>query len=186
MILPIVAFGSAILRDKCINITSNYPELDNLIDNMWETMYAANGVGLAAPQINKKIRLFIIDTMSFNQDENIEDVMPVKQVFINPRIIDESGDKWTFNEGCLSIPEIREDVVRKSIIKIEYLDEKFNKRIKEYDGVVARVIQHEYDHINGVLFIDKISPLRKRMIKGKLLDINNGRVKTSYKMRLYK
>ena len=184
MILPIAAFGSPILRKKCDEIESNYHNLDSLLFDMWETMYNAKGVGLAAPQINKSIRLFLIDTTPFLDEE--EDVEAVKKVFINPVIIEEKGEKWCFNEGCLSIPEIREDIVRKSSIIIEYLDESFNRHIDTFHGLTARVIQHEYDHINGVLFIDKLSPLRKRMIKGKLVDITSGNVSASYKMRFFK
>ena len=183
MILPIVAFGNPILRGKCQNISADYPDLIDLLSNMWETMYQANGVGLAAPQINKSIRLFLIDTTPFKDDEEISNDQIVKKVFINPILIEESGEKWSFNEGCLSIPDIREDVIRNSTITISYFDENFKKHTDVFDGLVARVIQHEYDHINGVLFVDKISPLRKRMIKGKLKDITKGNVKVSYKMR---
>ena len=165
MILPIIGFGSSILRDKCLSINSKYPDLELLINNMWETMYASNGVGLAAPQINKSIRLFLVDTTPFESDNEL-DVEIVKQVFINPVIVSEEGDSWQFSEGCLSIPYIREDVSRKSKITIEYFDKEFNKISRSYSGIAARVIQHEYDHLNGVLFIDKISPLRKRMLKG--------------------
>ncbi len=182
MILPIVAFGAPILRKKCVSITDDYPDLDLLLSNMWETMYEACGVGLAAPQINKSIKLFLIDTAPFADDETL-DIKIVKKVFINARIIKESGKEWNFNEGCLSIPEIREDVTRKSSITIEYFDEKFQKHIDTFDGLTARVIQHEYDHINGILFIDKISILRKRMIKGKLIDISKGKTNVNYKMR---
>lgn len=185
MILPIVAFGASILRTKCVDITKDFPDLDLLIQNMWETMYAASGVGLAAPQVNKSIRLFLIDTTPFLSDEH-PDFKSVKKVFINPLIISQEGEEWLFNEGCLSIPEIREDVTRKPLITIEYFDENFEKHIEEYDGVTARVIQHEYDHLNGILFIDNLSPLRKRMIKGKLLDISKGRINTSYRMRILK
>ena len=183
MILPIVAFGNPILRSKCQNISADYPDLIDLLSNMWETMYQANGVGLAAPQINKSIRLFLIDTTPFNDDDEISNDQIVKKVFINPILIEESGEKWSFNEGCLSIPDIREDVIRNSTITISYFDENFKKHTDVFDGLVARVIQHEYDHINGILFVDKISPLRKRMIKGKLKDITKGNVKVSYKMR---
>ena len=183
MILPIVAFGNPILRSKCQNISADYPDLIDLLSNMWETMYQANGVGLAAPQINKSIRLFLIDTTPFNDDDEISNDQIVKKVFINPILIEESGEKWSFNEGCLSIPDIREDVIRNSTITISYFDENFKKHTDVFDGLVARVIQHEYDHINGVLFVDKISPLRKRMIKGKLKDITKGNVKVSYKMK---
>tara|TARA_B100000579_G_C22751302_1_gene814169 strand:- start:154 stop:708 length:555 start_codon:yes stop_codon:yes gene_type:complete len=183
MTLPIVAFGNPILRSKCQNISADYPGLIDLLSNMWETMYQANGVGLAAPQINKSIRLFLIDTTPFKDDEEISNDQIVKKVFINPILIEESGEEWSFNEGCLSIPDIREDVIRNSTITISYFDENFKKHTDVFDGLVARVIQHEYDHINGVLFVDKISTLRKRMIKGKLKDITKGNVKVSYKMR---
>ena len=173
MILPIVAFGAPILRKKCTKVTQDFPDLDILIENMWETMYAAHGVGLAAPQINKGIRLFIIDTSPFLEDEESE-VQALKTVFINPVITLETGDEWEFNEGCLSIPDIREDISRKAEIEIEFLDENFKKHSKKFDGLTARVIQHEYDHLEGILFTDKISPLRKRMLKGKLKDISNG------------
>ena len=185
MTLPIVAFGSPILRKKCVEISPDYPELEILLENMRETMYEASGVGLAAPQINKSIRLFFIDTTPFSDEEKNETVI-VKQVFINPKILKETGEEWIFNEGCLSIPDIREDISRKSSITIEYFDENFKKHIDTYEGIAARVIQHEYDHIEGVLFTDRISLLRKRMIKGKLLDISKGKVNVSYKMRFAK
>jgi len=183
MILPIVAFGSPILRKKCVDISPDYPELEMLLENMKETMHEAHGVGLAAPQINKSIRLFLIDTTPFVDDEEETEKVIVKQVFINARILEEVGEEWGFNEGCLSIPDVREDISRKPNITIEYFDENFEKHTDTYDGLTARVIQHEYDHIQGILFTDKISALRKRMIKGKLLDISKGKVDVSYKMR---
>jgi peptide deformylase len=183
MILPIVAFGSPILRKMCSDISPDYPEFDTILANMWETMYEANGVGLAAPQVNKGIRLFLIDTTPFFDDEDEINEVIVKQAFINARILDESGEEWEFNEGCLSIPDLREDVSRKSTITIEYMDENFEKHTATYDGLTARVIQHEYDHINGILFTDKLTALRKRMIKGKLMDISKGKVNSTYKMR---
>ena len=183
MILPIVAFGAPVLRKKCVDLTPEYPELETLLANMWETMYEACGVGLAAPQINKGIRLFLIDTTPFVEDEDETAEEIVKQAFINARIIEETGEEWDFNEGCLSIPDVREDVSRKSTVTIEYLDENFKKHTKTFDGLTARVIQHEYDHIDGVLFTDKLSALRKRMIKGKLMDISKGKVNAAYKMR---
>ena len=186
MILPIVAFGAPILRKNCVDITPEYPKLESLLANMWETMYEASGVGLAAPQINKAIRLFLIDTTPFVEDEEETEEIIVKQTFINARIIEEKGEKWDFNEGCLSIQDVREDISRKSTITIEYLDENFKKNIDTYDGLTARVIQHEYDHIDGILFTDKISALRKRMIKGKLIDISKGKVNVAYKMRFSK
>ena len=181
MILPIIAFGNPILRKRSVNITSDYKDLNLLINNMWETMYAAQGVGLAAPQINKNIRLFIIDTTPFLEDNSEMD--PFKQVFINPNIISYNGDMIDFNEGCLSIPHIREDINRNSNIIIEYYDENFNFYKREFKGINSRVIQHEYDHIEGVLFIDKVSPLRKRMLKGKLKDIQLGNINVSYRMK---
>ena len=186
MILPIVAFGSPILRKKCVDISADYPNLDVLLINMWETMYQASGVGLAAPQINKAIRLFLIDTTPFEDDLEESQEKVVKKVFINAKIIKETGEEWDFNEGCLSIPEIREDITRKPSITIKYLDEHFKEHTDVFDGLIARVIQHEYDHLNGILFTDKISPLRKRMIKGKLSDIIKGKVSTTYKMRFFR
>jgi len=186
MILAISTFGSPILRKKCKNITENYPELNDLISNMWETMYKASGVGLAAPQINRAIKLFLIDTTPFLNDDEEKKIEVVKKVFINPKIIIEKGEEWDFNEGCLSIPEIREDIKRKSSITIEYFDENFIKHTDIFDGLTARVIQHEFDHINGILFTDKISPLRKKIIRSRLIDISKGKVSTDYKMRFYK
>jgi len=183
MILPIVAFGSPILRKKCIDISPDYPELEILLENMKETMHEAHGVGLAAPQVNKAIRLFLIDTTPFVDDEEETEEVIVKQAFINARILKETGEEWDFNEGCLSIPDVREDISRKPRITIEYFDENFEKHTDTYDGLTSRVIQHEYDHIQGVLFTDKISALRKRMIKGKLMDISKGKVNVAYKMR---
>ena len=183
MIIPISAFGLPILRVKCKNINPDYHNLNELINNMWETMHNANGVGLAAPQINLGIKLFVIDTTVFKNDSENKDIIPVKKVFINAKITKETGNEWNFNEGCLSIPEIRENVTRKSIITIEYFDENFNKHTDKFDGLNARVIQHEYDHINGILFIDKLSVLRKRMIKNKLKNISKGKINTDYKMR---
>ena len=185
MELPIIAFGSQVLRKKCSEIDSSYKNLSTLLENMWETMYNASGVGLAAPQIGLSIRLFIVDTHPFFEDET-DQSNPIKEVFINPCIIEETGEILDFNEGCLSIPNLREDVSRKSIIKIQYFDSNFNKQEKIFDGISARVIQHEYDHIEGVLFVDKISALRKRMIKRKLLDISKGNISTEYRMKFSK
>jgi len=186
MILPIVAFGSPVLRKQCKDITAEYSELDSLLFNMWETMYNAKGVGLAAPQVNKAIKLFLVDTSPFLEDEKELEFQAVKKVFINAKIITEEGENWSFNEGCLSIPDLREDINRKSSITIEYLDENFRKHTDVFDGLTARVIQHEYDHTNGVLFIDRISPLRRRMIKGKLMNISKGKVDVAYKMKFFK
>ena len=185
MILPIVAYGSNVLRSQCKEIDSSYSNLDQLIENMFETMYAASGVGLAAPQINKSIRLFIIDTSPFKDDES-PDHEVCKKIFINPKITSLTGESWSFSEGCLSIPEVREDVKRLSEITIEYFDKDFNKLTEIYDGLNARVILHEYDHIEGILFVDKISPLRKRMNKGKLKDISNGTLNANYLIRSFK
>ena len=185
MILPIVAYGSNVLRSQCKEIDSSYSNLDQLIENMFETMYAASGVGLAAPQINKSIRLFIVDTTPFKDDESPDHAV-CKNIFINPKITSITGESWSFSEGCLSIPEVREDVKRLSEITIEYFDKDFNKHTETYDGLNARVILHEYDHIEGILFVDKISPLRKRMIKGKLKDISNGTLNANYLIRSFK
>lgn len=196
MVLPIVVYGDPVLRKVCTDIDKNYEGLEQLIKDMFETMYEANGVGLAAPQINKPIRLFIVDATPFSDadedeesefsKEEMEQIKHFKKVFINARILSEMGDEWKFNEGCLSIPKIREDVNRKPKIKIEFYDEKFVKHTEEYDGVIARIIQHEYDHIEGVLFTDKISPLKRKLIAGKLNDISKGKINPDYKIRVYK
>lgn len=188
MILPIVAYGENILKTKAVNITSGYPELKKLINDMWETMYNANGVGIAAPQIGKSIRLFVIDASPFSEDDEISDdevstLKNFKKVFINPEIIDETGDEWNFIEGCLSIPNVREDIKRKEKITIKYYNESFEEIELDLEGLAARVVQHEYDHIEGVLFIDKLSSLKKKLLKGKLNDISKGKIKTEYKMR---
>jgi len=179
MKLPIVAYGDPILKKIATDIDKDYPELQKLISDMFDTMYYANGVGLAAPQIGLPIRLFIVD---ISEDE--EDGTPgYKKVFINAKILEETGEAWLFNEGCLSIPDIRENVSRKPNIKITYLDENFVEHTDDVDGMPARVIQHEYDHIEGKLFTDKISVLRKTMLKSKLDAISKGNIKTDYKMK---
>ncbi len=188
MIYPIVAYGDSVLRKKCKDIPEDYPRLDEIIDNMWETMYNAYGVGLAAPQVGLPLRMFMIDPSPFAEDEELEEsdkeqLKNLKKVFINPKIVEEEGDEWAFNEGCLSIPEIREDVFRKPVITIEYQDENFENHRETYSGLAARVIQHEYDHIEGILFTDKLSSLKKRLIKGKLANISKGKIKIDYKMR---
>ena len=188
MILPILAYGSPVLKKISIDIKPNYPNLNELISNMWETMYAAKGVGLAAPQIGLSIRLFVIDATPFLDDENMDDfelnsIKNFKKVFINPKITKENGSLWEFNEGCLSIPEIREDVSRRSKIKIEYFDENFQFHKLELSGLAARVVQHEYDHIDGILFTDHISSLKKRLIKRKLNNISSGSIKVDYEMK---
>lgn len=188
MILPIVAYGDPVLKKKAKEIPEDFPNLQELIDNMFETMYNANGVGLAAPQIGRSLRLFIVDASPFAEDELISEdekalLKEAREVFINPRIINEKGDEWDFNEGCLSIPEVREDVFRKPDIEIEYYDRDFNHQHKKLEGLYARVVQHEYDHIEGVLFTDKLSSLKKRLIKGKLKNIANGKIDVDYRMR---
>jgi peptide deformylase len=181
MVYPIIAYGDPVLRKKAEEIDENHPDLKQLITDMWETMYHSHGVGLAAPQIGKSVRLFVVDATSFDdEDESAKDF---KKVFINPIIIEEKGKKWDFDEGCLSIPKIREDVTRKSDVTIEYYDENFNLIEETYTGMPARIIQHEYDHLEGILFIDRIHPLRKKQIAGRLSDISRGLVKTDYKMK---
>ncbi|MBQ0735763.1 peptide deformylase [Aquimarina celericrescens] len=188
MILPIVAYGDAVLKKKAKEIEKEYPKLDELLENMFETMYAAHGVGLAAPQVGLPIRLFLVDTAPFSEDEELseddrEQLKGFRKVFINATIIEETGEEWSFTEGCLSIPDIREDVFRNETIKINYFDENFVEHTETYDGLVARVIQHEYDHIEGILFTDKLSSLKKRLIKGKLTNISKGKVNADYRMR---
>ncbi len=184
MILPIIAYGDSVLRKVGVDIQPDYPQLKELIDSMFETMYNARGVGLAAPQIGLSIRLFVIDASPFDEDEEDKpEQIKFKKVFINAQIIEESGKEWPFSEGCLSIPEIREDVDRLSTVKIKYLDENFVPFEETYSGILARIIQHEYDHIDGKLFIDKISPIKKRLITKKLDAITKGLVKPDYKMK---
>lgn len=192
MTLPIVAYGHPVLRKMCEDITPEYPQLEQLIANMWETMYASNGVGLAAPQINRPIRLFVVDSeqiiSSLEEDEKKD--YPgdngVKQVFINAHIISTGGEEWPYNEGCLSIPKVREDVYRPETVTLRYVDEKFQPQEKTFSGITARVIFHEYDHIDGKLFIDHLKPLKRRMIKGKLDDISKGKINVDYKMIFHK
>ncbi len=188
MILPIVAYGDPVLKKVGVDINKEYPNLDALLENMFETMYNASGVGLAAPQIGLAIRLFIVDTTPFSDDEELTEeeqkaLDGFKRVFINAKIIKEEGDEWAFNEGCLSIPDVREDVFRKPKVTIEYLDENFKPHTEVFDGLIARVIQHEYDHIEGVLFTDKLSSLKKRLIKGRLVNISKGKIDVEYRMR---
>ena len=190
MIFPIVAYGDPVLRKVAVDIDKNYPQLQTLIKDMFETMNNASGVGLAAPQIGKSIRLFIIDASPFadkdlDEMDNVgsTDLATFKKVFINAKIMQEDGEDWKFNEGCLSIPKIREDVFRKPTLKISYLDEHFVHHEETYDGIAARIIQHEYDHIDGKLFVDRISPLKKQLLTSKLNKIAKGQVDTDYKMR---
>lgn len=188
MIFPIVAYGAPVLRKVSKDIGPDYPGLQTLIADMWETMYASNGVGLAAPQINKDIRLFVMDSEQIfaNLDDDEQGVYPdapgIKQVFINAHITALDGEEWAYNEGCLSIPKIREDVMRASVVTLNYVDEQFQPHTKSFNGITARVILHEYDHIDGKLFIDYLKPLRKKMLQGKLNDISKGKIKVDYKM----
>jgi peptide deformylase len=192
MILPIVAYGHPVLRELTSDISPDYPQLDKLIEDMWETMYASNGVGLAAPQINRSIRLFVVDSTQIfdNLDDDEKGQYPdepgIREVFINAKIISMNGDEWSYNEGCLSIPKIREDIYRNEQVILEYQDASFNKHVKTFNGVSGRVILHEYDHIEGKLFIDRISLLKKKLIKGKLDDISRGKVKVDYRMMFQK
>ncbi len=191
MILPIVAYGDPVLRKVGEPIGPDYPNLSQLIEDMYETMYNAYGVGLAAPQVGRAIRLFVVDTDPFSKDEDLSQeerdaLAGFKRTFINAKIVSEEGPEWAFNEGCLSIPEVREDVFRKSIVTIEYEDENFQKHTETFDGLVARVIQHEYDHIDGVLFTDLISPLKKQLIKRRLNNIFEGKIQPDYRMRFAK
>lgn len=188
MILPIVAYGHPVLRKVAEDITPEYPQLDKFIEDMWETMYASNGVGLAAPQANRSIRVFTVDTIQMfnNMDEEEKDEYPdapgVKAVFINAHIVELEGEDWAYNEGCLSIPKIREDIYRQESVTLSYYDEHFQKHTKTFTGLTARVILHEYDHIEGRLFIDHVSPLKRKLMKGRLNDISKGKVSVDYKM----
>ena len=190
MILPIVAYGHPVLRKTARDIESHFPELDKLIEDMWETMYASNGVGLAAPQVNRDIRLFVMDSAQIfanmdeeeRKEENYPDAPGIKQVFINAHIVEEHGDDWPYNEGCLSIPKIRENIFRAEEVTLDYMDEHFKKHRKTFNGVTGRIILHEYDHIEGKLFIDHISPLKRKLLKRKLDDISKGNVSVDYKM----
>ena len=188
MILPIVAYGDPILRKVAKEIDANYPNLSELIENMRQTMYNASGVGIAAPQIGKSIRLFLIDATPFAENEDLSEedraqLKDFKKVFINPRIIEENGDEWAFNEGCLSIPDIREEVFRPDTVTFCYQDENFKDHKVTLTGIAARVFQHEYDHLEGILFTDKLSSLKKRILKKKLEKISLGKVSSNYRMR---
>lgn len=189
MILSIYAYGQPVLKKVAEEIDAEYPGLSELLDNMWETMYAAEGVGLAAPQIGLPIRLFLVDTFPKEEDDDGEgekeapDYEPIKKVFINAEMLDEEGKEWSFEEGCLSIPDIRGDVDRKPNIRIRWQDENFVEHEQTFDGVNARVIQHEYDHVEGKLFTEKLKPLKRRMVKRKLEKIKKGMIKADYKMK---
>ena len=188
MVLPIVAYGHPVLRKIAQDIDSSFPQLDKLIADMWETMYASNGVGLAAPQVNKEIRLFVVDSQQiFNnlepdEKQKFPDEPGVKQVFINAHIEAINGEKWSYNEGCLSIPKIREDISRNENVTLRFVDENFKPQVETYRGITARVVLHEYDHIEGKLFIDYLTPLKRKLMKGKLDDISKGKVNVDYKM----
>jgi len=192
MILPIVAYGQPILRKVSTAITPEYPGLKELIDNMWETLYHSNGVGLAAPQINHSIRLFLVDSLQIveNADEedkdDYKDEKAIKQVFINPTVVSLEGEEWKYNEGCLSIPKVREDIMRSETVTLTYQDEKFEHHTQTFDGITARIILHEYDHLEGKLFIDHISAFKRRMHKAKLDDIMKGKVRVDYRMLFVK
>lgn len=188
MILPIVAYGDPVLRKVAKEISDDYPDLQELIANMKQTMYNASGVGIAAPQIGKSIRVFVIDASPFSEDDQLnikekEQLKNFNKVFINPRIIEEDGEEWAFSEGCLSIPDIREDIYRQETVSFEYYDENFNKHSDTLSGLAARVFQHEYDHLEGILFTDKISSLKKRILKKKLEKISQGKINANYRMR---
>ena len=192
MILPIVAYGNPVLRKVGKDITPDYPDLNKLIEDMWETMYNSRGVGLAAPQINKDIRLFVMDSVQIidNLEADEKDEYPgdegYKGVFINANINSVHGEEWSYNEGCLSIPKIREDILRREVVNITFLDEQFAEHTKTFSGVTARVILHEYDHVDGKLFIDYLKPLKKSLLKRKLADISKGKVSVDYKMSFAK
>jgi peptide deformylase len=179
---PIIAYGDPVLKRTATNIEPDeYPHIKELVENMFETMYAARGVGLAAPQVGLSMRLFVVDASPFDDDE--PELKNFKRAFINARILEETGEEWAFNEGCLSIPEIREDVYRKAVVRISYYDENWKHHEETFKGLAARVIQHEYDHIEGKLFTDRLSPLRKRLIQKRLTDISKGIVSVDYKMK---
>ncbi|MEO5999142.1 MAG: peptide deformylase [Chitinophagaceae bacterium] len=189
MILPIVAYGHPVLRKVAVDITPDYPDLPKLIEDMWETMYYSNGVGLAAPQINRSIRVFVMDSAQIfenmkddEENEDYPDDPGIKKVFINPHIIKLDGEEWCYNEGCLSIPKIREDVYRAEEVTLKYVDENFQPMELNTDGLTARVILHEYDHIEGRLFIDHIKPLKRKLLRRKLDDISKGKIKVDYRM----
>ena len=190
MILPIIAYGDPVLRKVCDTIPEDYPELPKLIEDMFQTMYHSNGVGIAAPQVGLAIRLFVVDTNGFSENEDLtseekEYLKNFKKVFINAKIMEEEGQTWAFNEGCLSIPGVTEDVSRKPTLVIEYQDEHFVKHTETFTGLAARVIQHEYDHIEGILFTDHLSSFKKQLLKNKLNNISSGKVKVSYKMKFF-
>ncbi len=179
---PVTVYGDPLLRKKAKEIDKNYPNLEQVIENMWETMYYSDGVGLAAPQVGLPIRMFVVDASSGADEE--PELADFRKVFINPEIIEITGEEWVMNEGCLSLPEIREDITRPDEVAIRYFDENFTEHEETYKGFAGRVIQHEYDHLEGILFIDYLSPLRKRLLKSKLLNISKGKVQPHYKIKI--
>jgi peptide deformylase len=190
MILPIIAYGDPVLRKTGELVTADFPNLKEIISNMYETMYNAHGVGLAAPQVGLALRIFVIDTTPFSDDDELDfteqnKLKGFKKTFINARMVKEEGELWSFNEGCLSIPDVREDVYRNPTITLEYCEEDFVMKTEVFDGLIARVIQHEYDHIEGVLFTDKISSLKKRLIQKKLKNILEGKTFQEYRMKFF-
>ncbi len=181
MILPVYLFGSPVLRKKAVEVDQNYPGLSTFIEDLWETMYNSDGVGLAAPQVGKSIRIFVVDSSAMESDDPI--VKTFKKTFINAKIIESSGEEILFNEGCISIPSIREDVLRPPQIKIQYRDVNWESHEETFEGIPARIIQHEYDHLEGILFVDKIPALRRKLLNGRLMAITKGKVDVSYKIK---
>ena len=188
MVLPVYAFGHPVLRKVSEDIAPDHPGLDKLIGDMWETMYHTNGVGIAAPQVGKPVRIFVVDTIQivegFDEEDKAEypNEKGIKQVFINAEKVSETGEPWAYNEGCLSIPKVREDVKRAATVQLRWQDENFAEHEGSFDGITARVILHEYDHLEGKLFIDYLAPLKKRLLKKRLEDISGGKVKVDYRM----
>lgn len=180
MILPVLAYGHPTLRKHAVEVDKDYPDLKQFIENLYETMHTSSGIGLAAPQVNCSIRVFVIDATPLADD--YPQLADFVKTFINPRIVEESGEEWTYNEGCLSLPDLREDVTRKSIVRLQYYDEDFIFHDEVFDGMAARIIQHEYDHLEGTLLVDRVNPLKKMLLKRKLTDISKGNVEVSYKM----
>lgn len=181
MILPIYAYGQPVLKRKAVEIPADHPDLDRLITDMWETMYHAQGVGLAGPQVGLGLRIFVVDTLQIKDEEKVKG--GIKQVFLNATILQEEGEPWSYEEGCLSIPEVRGDVERQPRLRIRYQDERFTWHEADYDGLNARVIQHEYDHIEGVLFVERLKPLKRQLIRRRLDRIRSGQIDVDYRMR---